>query len=201
MSLKALRWILWGAVAGVSMALVIFATVSFDLREGTRTASLPVPLGGEFQLQDENGLERTWSSFRGKPAAVFFGFTNCPDICPTTLAELTLLLKGLGPKGDDLSVILVTGDPARDRPHVLKAYLEPFDHRIVALTGPESEIDAAFKSFKAYRKIVPVSNGDYTVDHSAGVYLYDRKGEFAGTLDMHESPEARVEKVGRLVAG
>lgn len=196
-----MRWVLWGLVVGVSMTLVIAFAMSFDPREGTRTASMSVPIGGKFALQDQNGLERTWSSFRGKPAAVFFGFTNCPDICPTTLAELTLLLKGLGPKGDDLNVILVTGDPARDKPDVLKAYLEAFDHRIVALTGAEPEIDAAFKSFKAYRKIVPGSDGDYTVDHSAGVYLYDREGEFAGTLDMHEAPQARIEKVGRLVAG
>ncbi|BDA84249.1 photosynthetic protein synthase I [Aureimonas sp. SA4125] len=205
MNLAVIRRVLWGLVAGVSMMLALVLTGFVDLRSGIESpvaaALNPVPIGGEFTLVDQNGTTRTWSSFRDKPVAVFFGFTNCPDVCPTTLAELTLLLKGMGPKGDDLSVLLVSGDPKRDTPSVLKEYLEPFDPRITGLTGGEPEIDAAFSAFKAYRRIVPLEGTDYTVDHSAGVYLYDREGAFAGTLDMHEPQSVRIEKLDRLVSG
>ncbi|MBC8130912.1 MAG: SCO family protein [Rhizobiaceae bacterium] len=204
MNLALIRWMLWGLVAGVSVLLAVALTGVVDLRSGTRAAGTmtasPAPIGGEFTLVDEDGTTRTWSSFRDKPVTVFFGFTNCPDICPTTLAELTLLLQGMGPRGDDLSVLLVSGDPKRDTPAVLKEYLASFDPRITALTGPEAEIDAAFSAFKAYRKIVPLEGEDYTVDHSAGVYLYDRDGDFAGTLDMHEPQEVRVAKLERLLS-
>lgn len=201
MRLSVLRGILWCLVGAVTMVLLVMVAVSTDRKAGTELAVTSTPIGGEFELLDQLGAPRTWSSFRGKPAAVFFGFTNCPDICPTTLAELTLLLQGMGEKGDDLSVLLVTGDPKRDTPAVLKDYLTSFDPRIVALTGPEAEIDKAFSAFKAYRQIVPTDGGDYTVDHSAGVYLYDRNGKFAGTLDMHEPQDVRVAKLAMLTDG
>lgn len=132
---------------------------------------------------------------------MFFGFTHCPDICPTTLAELSALLTDLGDRSDGLQVVLVSGDPKRDTPEVLNAYLQPFDPRIVALTGPEAEVDRAFASFKAYRKKVPTEGGDYTIDHSAGVYLYDRDGGFAGTLDMHEDMKVKRAKGGATARG
>jgi protein SCO1/2 len=158
------------------------------------------PIGGEFSLVDEEGRPRTWSDFRGKPVAVFFGFTHCPDICPTTLGELSVLLDDLGEQSEELQVVLISGDPERDTPEVLKAYLQSFDPRIVGLTGSEAEVDRAFSTFKAYRKKVPTGGGDYTIDHSAGIYLYDRNGEFAGTLDIHEDMEVRREKVERLLS-
>ncbi|WP_335631776.1 SCO family protein [Aurantimonas endophytica] len=196
---------LWSLLAGVTVLLAFALTGLVDLRSGigpARDVTTGVAtIGGEFSLVDQDGATRTWSSFRGKPVAVFFGFTNCPDICPTTLAELSLLLDGMGQEGDDLSVVLVSGDPERDTPAVLKDYLTSFDPRITALTGKEGQIDAAFSAFKAYRKVVPLEGGDYTVDHSAGVYLYDRKGAFVGTLDTHGSQQVRLGKLERLVSG
>ncbi|WP_152048519.1 SCO family protein [Aureimonas psammosilenae] len=201
MRLRTLRLWLWGAVAATAGVLV---GAAWTLPGGTPAPAaqtpVAVPIGGEFALVDEDGKPRTWSGFRGKPVAVFFGFTHCPDICPTTLGELSVLLADLGPRSDDLQVVLVSGDPERDTPEVLNAYLQSFDPRIVGLTGPEAEIERAFSTFKAYRKKVPTEDGDYTIDHSAGVYLYDRNGGFVGTLDMHEDTKVRREKVERLLA-
>jgi protein SCO1/2 len=201
MTLRTVRLWLWGAVAVAAGVLAGAAWVMPGAAPtpAASTASL-TPIGGEFKLVDEDGKQRTWADFRGKPVAVFFGFTHCPDICPTTLGELSVLLAELGPRSNDFQVVLVSGDPERDTPEVLNAYLQSFDPRIVGLTGPEAEVDRAFASFKAYRKKVPTEGGDYTVDHSAGVYLYDRDGGFAGTLDMHDDKKVRREKVERLLS-
>ncbi|WP_427026450.1 SCO family protein (plasmid) [Aureimonas ureilytica] len=201
MTLRALRRLLWGAVAATA-GILVGAAWTFPAGAPAplvQTESL-LPVGGEFTLVDQTGQPRTWASFRGKPVAVFFGFTHCPDICPTTLGELSVLLADLGPRADDLQVVLVSGDPERDTPDVLGAYLQSFDPRIVGLTGSQSEIERAFSTFKAYRKKVPTEDGNYTIDHSAGVYLYDRDGSFAGTLDLHEDMEVRRRKVERLLA-
>jgi len=201
MSLRTVRNLLWGAVVVTAGILV---GVAWTLPGGERTPPATASasdIGGEFALVDEDGKPRTWADFRGKPVAVFFGFTHCPDICPTTLGELSVLLADLGPRSDDLQVVLVSGDPERDTPEVLNAYLQSFDPRIVGLTGSEAEIDRAFSAFKAYRRKVTTEDGDYTVDHSAGVYLYNEDGGFAGTLDMHEDMKVRRAKVLRLLNG
>ena len=205
MSFRTLRWILWSAVTVLFMLLgtVTGLIVLQGSSQPTSTAALSsgvADVGGEFSLVDHNGQRRTWSDFRGKPVALFFGFTNCPDVCPTTLGELSVLLDDLGPQGDDLQVLLISGDPERDTPERLNEYLQSFDPRIVGLTGSEEEVEEAFSAFKAYRAIVPLENGDYTVDQSAGVYLFDREGGFFGTLDTHESNEVRLQKIERLLA-
>lgn len=201
MTLRTVRFWLWGAVAVAAGVLAGTAWVMPGAAPtpAASTASL-TPIGGESKLVDEDGKPRTWADFRGKLVAVFFGFTHCPDICPTTLAELSALLADLGDRSNGLQVMLVSGDPERDTPEVLNSYLQSFDPRIVALTGPEAEVERAFSAFKAYRKKVPTEGGDYTIDHSAGVYLYDRDGGFAGTLDMHEDIKVRRAKVERLLA-
>ncbi|WP_082653059.1 SCO family protein [Aureimonas sp. AU22] len=202
MDLRTVRIALWGAVVVAAGALVGAAwTLPGGLPAPAAGILAAMPIGGEFALVDEDGKPRTWVSFRGKPVAVFFGFTNCPDICPTTLGELSVLLADLGPHSDSLQVVLVSGDPQRDTPQVLNAYLQSFDPRIVGLTGTDAEVERAFSTFKAYRRKVPTEGGDYTVDHSAGVYLYDRDGGFAGSLDMHEDMAVRRAKVMRLIEG
>ncbi|WP_246191321.1 SCO family protein [Aureimonas leprariae] len=201
MNLRTVRIALWGAVVVAAGALVGVAwTLPGGVSAPAAGTSAAVPIGGEFALVDEDGKPRTWSDFRGKPVAVFFGFTHCPDICPTTLGELSVLLADLGPRSDGLQVVLISGDPERDTPEVLNAYLQSFDPMIVGLTGPVAEVERAFSTFRAYRKKVPTESGDYTIDHSAGVYLYDHDGGFVGTLDMHEDMEVRREKVERLLA-
>jgi protein SCO1/2 len=201
MTLRTARRWLWVAVAVATGALVGAAwTLPSAEHASTADTRSATPIGGEFSLVDEDRKPRTWSDFRGKPVAVFFGFTHCPDICPTTLGELSVLLDHLGAQAEELQVVLISGDPERDTPEVLNGYLQSFDPRIVGLTGSEAEVDRAFSTFKAYRKKVSTGGGAYTIDHSAGIYLYDRNGEFAGTLDMHEDMEVRRAKVERLLS-
>ncbi len=164
----------------------------------TKRAEHP-PIGGEFTLIDQKGEQRRWSDFRGKATAVFFGFTHCPDICPATLWELSERLKELGPDGDRLNVVFVSVDPQRDKPAVLQSYLQSFDPRIVALTGAEEEIDAAVRTFRGYRKKVPLEDGNYTMDHSALVWLFDAGGQFRSTLDRHETADIQMQKLNHVL--
>lgn len=134
-------------------------------------------LGKTLALTDMNGQPRTLNDFAGKVAVVFFGFTQCPDVCPTALAELSQVMQTLGPDADRVQVLLVTVDPERDSPEVLKEYVTSFDPRFLALTGTPEQIKQAAGAFKAYYAKVPTKDGGYTMDHTAAFYLIDGKGE------------------------
>ena len=131
----------------------------------------------EFQLTDQNGQTRTLGDFRGKVLVVFFGYTQCPDVCPTTLAELAAVKKALGPDGEQVQAIFITVDPERDTPDLLKAYLGNFDPSFVALRGSAEQTKAVAKEFKVfYNKVPGKTEGSYTIDHTAASYLFDRQG-------------------------
>lgn len=131
----------------------------------------------DIPLTDVNGQKRSLKDFSGKVVAVFFGYTQCPDVCPTTLQELLEVKQALGADGDKLQPVFVSLDPERDTPEVLKAYLANFDVSFVGLHGTPEEIAAVAKDFKIYFKKVPgKAEGTYTLDHSAGTYLYDPQG-------------------------
>lgn len=135
-------------------------------------------LGKKLALVDHNGTPRTLQDFAGKAVVVFFGFTQCPDVCPTSLAELSQVMKQLGPDADRVQVLLVTVDPERDTPEILKQYVTTFDPRFLGLTGTPEQIKQAAASFKAYYAKVPTQDGaNYTMDHTAAFYLFDGKGE------------------------
>lgn len=128
-------------------------------------------------LPDVDGRVRQLAEFKGKVLVVFFGFTQCPDVCPTTLAELAAVKQGLGPDGADVVGVFVSVDPARDTPEVLKAYVANFGADFVALRGTEEQTRALTKSFKAHYAQVPGKTPtSYTVDHTAGSYVFDRQG-------------------------
>lgn len=133
-----------------------------------------------FRLLDHRGAPVTERTYLGKPSLVFFGFTHCPSICPTTLSEITLLLQDLGPLADRLNVLFVSVDPERDTHAILREYLSSFDARIQGLTGPEAEIDAMVKAFGAHAAKVPLGEGGYTVDHSMASYLMTSDWKPAG---------------------
>lgn len=159
----------------------------------------PVAIGGPFRLTSHTGATVTNESLKGKPYAVFFGFTHCPDVCPTTLFDLSNLLQELGSDGDKVVPVLISVDPERDTPQVLAEYMQAFDPRILALTGAPEEVEAAVKAFKAYRRKVPTEGG-YTMDHTSLVYLMDREGRFFSTLDRHEDKGTQLAKLRRAVA-
>jgi protein SCO1/2 len=131
-----------------------------------------------FALKDHNGQLRQLSDFTGKVVVVFFGYTQCPDVCPTTMVELTEIKKTLGKDGERLQVIFVTLDPARDTPQVLKAYMENFDPSFLALIPSPEELPLVTKEFKVYyNKVEGKTSTSYTMDHSAFNYIYDTKGK------------------------
>jgi protein SCO1/2 len=134
-------------------------------------------LGKSLALTDINGKPRTIKDFAGRVVVVFFGFTQCPDICPTSLAKLTETMNMLGSAADRVQVLMVTVDPERDTPEILKQYVNAFDPRFLALTGTPDEIKQAAASFKAYYAKVPGPDGNYSMDHTASFYLFDKKGE------------------------
>ena len=139
--------------------------------------------GKELALTDHNGKPRTLADFRGKVVTVFFGFTHCPDVCPTTLAEMAQVVKALGPAGNGVQVLFVTVDPERDTQQVLAQYVPAFHPSFLGLYGDAEATARAAKSFKVYFRKQPAKDGHYSVDHSAGTYLFDREGRlrlFAG---------------------
>ena len=204
-----LRWVrraAWGAVAVVG-SLVLATSAGWLVTDGPlagrrEVASGPasLPIGGPFSLTDHRGRAVTEADFRGRPMAVFFGFTHCPDVCPTTLGEMTALIEALGPDADRLHWLFVSVDWERDTPEALAGYLEAFDARIVGLSGSEPQVAEAARSFRVYYRRVPLEGGGYTMDHSASVFLIDGAGRFAGTIDNKESEEVAVQKLGMLVA-
>lgn len=130
----------------------------------------------KLSLKDVDGRQRDLAEFKGKVLFVFFGFTQCPDVCPTTMAELAEVRRRLGADGDRVQGIFISIDPARDTPQVLKAYLQAMDASFVGLTGSNEQIEAAAREFKVFYQKVPTSEGNYTMDHTAGAYVFDPEG-------------------------
>lgn len=134
--------------------------------------------GKDFPLFDTQGKQRSVQEFAGKVVVVFFGYTQCPDVCPTTLQELVEVKAALGAQGDRVQGVFVSLDPERDTPEVLQAYAAAFDPSMVALTGSPEQIMAVAKDFKVFfKKVEGKQSGSYTLDHSAGMYVYDPKGQ------------------------
>lgn len=158
-------------------------------------------IGGPYVLTDENGNRFTDADALGKPTVIFFGFTFCPDVCPTTLYELSVLLGQLGPDADRLNVLFVSVDWERDGPEEVAAYTSVFDPRIVGLAGTGEEIAAATSGYRVHYEKIPLENGGYTIDHTASVYLMDRNGRFVGTLAYGEDMAVRLQKLQMLIAG
>ena len=161
--------------------------------------SSTLAIGGPFTLVDTKGSPVTQNDLLGKPSAIFFGYTNCPDVCPTTLMDLTRLMKQMGADADKLNVVFITIDPARDTPGELATYLSSFDPRIRGFTGTDAQIAAVAKAYHVYYERVPSADGGYSIDHTATVYLMDAKGGFAGTLSYEEDDKTSLAKLERLV--
>ncbi|HEV3396658.1 MAG TPA: SCO family protein [Xanthobacteraceae bacterium] len=175
-----------GFLAGVASIVLVVVLV---------TGRDPVPragasaIGGPFSLTDQDGRTVTDRDLRGHPFLVFFGFTHCPDVCPTTLFELSEVLGKLGPDAQRVGALFVTVDPERDRPAQMKDYLSSFNPRVVGLTGDPAAIAAMAKEYRVYVKKVPLDHGDYTMDHTALVYLMDKDGHFVAPFNLKRTTE------------
>ena len=152
-------------------------------------------------LPDASGQPRTLGDFKGKVTVVFFGYTQCPDVCPTTMAELAQVKKALGADGDKLQAVFVSIDPERDTPEILKSYMASFDPNFVALRGTLAQTEATAKEFKVYFKKVPgKAEGSYTMDHSAGAFVFDARGNVRLFERYGAGAEALTADVKALIA-
>jgi protein SCO1/2 len=156
-------------------------------------------IGGPFALVGQDGRKVSDKDFAGAPFLVFFGFTHCPDVCPTTLYETSEVLRALGNNAGKLHVAFITVDPDRDTPDALKNYLGSFDPRIVGLTGSQEEIDRVAKAYRAYYRKVPLKDGSYTMDHTALVYLMDKRGNFVGSFNVKRPPQEAAKELDRYL--
>ena len=195
---KSVRAILPGIA--LVMLLAVGAFYLLPSRGASALSSL-VQIGGPFTLTTQTGAKLSDADLKGMPFAVFFGFTHCPEVCPTTLWETSEALKSLGPDAEKLRVLFISVDPTRDTPAFLASYLQSFDPRIVGLTGSEAEIAAVGKEYRAYWEKVPTEGGDYTMNHTASIFLMDAEGQFAGTISYGEAMEVRLQKLRNLIAG
>ncbi len=146
-------------------------------------------IGGPFRLVDQNGATVTDADIKGRPFLVFFGYTHCPDICPATLFEVSEVMRVLGKDADRTGALFITVDPERDTPAAMKDYLSSFDPHLRGATGDRAAIDAAEKAYRVYAKKVPTTNGDYSMDHTALVYLMDKQGRFVAPFSLKRRPE------------
>jgi protein SCO1/2 len=157
--------------------------------------------GRELALTDHNGTPRTLADFRGKVVTVFFGFTHCPDVCPTTLAEMAQVVKELGPDGNRVQVLFVTVDPERDTQQVLKNYVPSFNPAFLGLYGDAGATARAAKEFKVYYRKQPATDGHYNVDHTAGTYILDREGRLRLFAQYGAGAPALLHDIRILLAG
>ena len=181
------------------LALVFIAIVYISGRTGSPIGPAIAAVGGPFHLEDQNGQPVTDQDMKGRPFLVFFGFTHCPDICPTTLFDVSQIMAKLGKDADRTGALFITVDPERDTPAALKDYLSSFDPHLRGLTGDPAAVNAAIKAYRVYAKKVPLDNGDYTMDHTAIVYLMDRDGHFVAPFNLKQTPEAAAEQLRRFL--
>jgi protein SCO1 len=194
--LRVVRFALWGAVT-ILAAAILWLTVLNRPDDGGGIVAASI--GGPFTLVDQHGNTVTEAALKGQPSAMFFGYTFCPDVCPTTLADMTIWLDDLGAAGDRLKVWFVTVDPERDTQAAMAEYLEAFDPRIVGLTGERAAVDEMLAAFRVYSRKTGEDADYYLMDHTASVYLLDAEGRFTGTIDYQENPETALAKLKRLV--
>lgn len=196
-SIKLFRYVLWAFVAA---AATFATTLILQQRQGSVTLLPEIKLGVPFALTDQNNAPITEAAMAGKPFVLFFGFTHCPEVCPTTLYELTDWFDKLGPEAKDVNGFFVSVDPERDTPKVLKEYLSSFP-RITGITGNVSEIDKVKTAWKVYAKQVPLEGGGYTMDHTASIFLVKADGGLMGTIAYGENPDIALAKLKRLAKG
>ena len=157
-------------------------------------------IGRDFELTDHTGKRRTLADYRGKVVALFFGFAQCPDICPTTLSDLAQVKKDLGADGDKFQVLFITVDPERDTQEVLAGFVPAFDSSFVALRGDKAEIDKVTKDFKVFaQKVAGKDGGNYTIDHTAATYVYDTQGRLR-LFVRHGQTLSLIADVKQLIA-
>jgi protein SCO1/2 len=196
------RFILAAAVLAGLVILGVGAFLALSFRDSPRGAAgtmLASAIGGPFQLTDQNGRTATDADLKGKWSLVYFGYTHCPDACPTALNAISIALEDLGAKRDAVRPVFITVDPERDTPEALKAYVTSFDAPILALTGTPEQIARAAKGYRVYFAKHQEPGGDYSMDHSSVIYVMDPQGRFTATFTHESTPEQIAERLKKLM--
>jgi len=186
-------------IGAFAASLVVGLVLMLWLLGGLRHATAPAAIGGPFQLTDQTGQTVTEKSMLGRPTLVFFGFTHCPDVCPTTLFEMSEVLRAMGKDADGVNAYYISVDPERDTQAAMKDYLSSFDPRMKGLTGSPEEVAKVLSEYRVYAKKVPLKDGDYTMDHTALVYLMDRDGRFVAPFNLNRKPEEAASELKRYL--
>jgi protein SCO1/2 len=176
-------------VTAFTASLLIGLLVMLWAMGGVRGVTAPAAIGGPFQLVDQSGATVTEKNLLGKPSIVFFGFTHCPDVCPTALFEMSEILRAMGKDADRVNAYFISVDPERDNKDAMKDYLSSFDPHLKGLTGDPEAVAKVLSAYRVYAKKVPLKDGDYTMDHTALTYLMDRDGKFVAPFNLNRKPE------------
>jgi len=174
-------------LAGLVLCFAVVLLVTG--RGSTPMIAAPSGIGGSFRLTDQNGKTITDQDLKGRPFLVFFGFTHCPEVCPTALFDISEILGKLGPDAEKVNALFITVDPERDTPEKLKEYLSSFNPRLIGVGGNAEALAAVAKAYRVYYKKIPLKDGDYTMDHTAIVYLMDKNGQFVAPFSLKRRPE------------
>ncbi|HZK90546.1 MAG TPA: SCO family protein [Stellaceae bacterium] len=183
----------------VLVAGVLIGIAFRDRAKGVAGSPLAAAIGGKFSLVDQNGKPFTDADLKGKWQLVFFGYTHCPDVCPTALNDLSLALDQLGAQKKDVGIVFISVDPDRDTPAVLKSYVDSFGGPIVALTGTPDAVAQAAKDYRVYYAKHPAANGGYDMDHSALIYVMDPEGRFTATFTPDDTSDTIAARLKKLV--
>lgn len=176
-------------IAAFAASLAVGLALTLWLMGGPRGVTAASTIGGPFQLVDQSGQAVTEKNLQGKPTIVFFGFTHCPDVCPTALFEMSEILRAMGKDANRVNAYFVSVDPERDTPEIMKSYLSSFDPNLKGLTGSPEQVAGVISAYRVYAKKVPMKDGDYTMDHTALIYLMDREGRFVAPFNIKRKPE------------
>lgn len=198
--MRARDWILTticGLTGSAAAALGVFYVVSFG---GAGHGVAAARIGGPFTLVDDTGATVTEKTLAGKPYAMYFGYTFCPDVCPTTLLDMSRWIKKLGPDAEKLNYVFVSIDPERDTPKLMHTYLSSFDRHIRGFTGTPEQIAKIAKEYRVYYKKIPTDDGGYVMDHSAVIYLMSENDRLVTVIPYQEDDASVLAKLENLVA-
>src|SRR5260370_25016806 len=197
------RFVVAALLLAAALVLAAGALLSLAFRENPKGAGgtlLASAIGGPFHLVDQNGKAVSDADLKGKWQLLFFGYTHCPDTCPTALNEISLALDRLGKKRDEVEIVFITVDPERDTPEVLKSYMQSFDARIIALTGSADAVAQAAKAYRVFYAKHPRPAGDYDMDPSAVIYVMNPEGKFTATFTPDSSADSIVQRFQKLLS-
>ena len=195
------RQVILTAMAGIAGFAFVVLCLAFALTfRGAGQGQHVAAIGGPFTLVDDNGAPVTENTLAGKPSAMYFGYTFCPEVCPTTLLDLSRWIQKLGPDADKLNYVFVSIDPQRDTPKLMYAYLSSFDKHIRGFTGTPEQIAKIAQEYRVYYKRVPTDDGGYVMDHSAIIYLMGADGKLVSVIAYQEDDAAALAKLNKLLA-